>query len=490
MKPNLYLIFIVLLFSSCNEFLEEEPKDFFFPENIETEKDAEMMLLGALSYFNTPDLYERAFYLLGEISSDQTIVKYTSGSFYEIDSYSHHPLSAYVEAVWCGFYQVINSANFLITKVPVASSISDDLKDKYIASGKFIRALSYFHLVRLYGGVPVLTEAVEDFSSEKGIVRSSVAEVYQQIITDLNDAEQVLPVEEWTAYGKPTQGAAKTLLAKVYLTMAGYPINDESMWEKAAIKSKEVLSLERYGLVEDVNDLWLIAKKNSKEHIFCTQNNTTLSSRSLMCVQSRPKGRSADGKEITEPGWAMWGSTIDFYNEFSDEDLRKTASFCSEFEGVSYENFPTKQPYIQKWIDDDREGTDYFQRNKRTDTNFPIFRYAEVLLINAEAENEAFGPTKAAYDPINEVRNRAGLPDLDAGLSKDQFRIALKKERSFELAFECKRRFDLVRWGDFEEVMSNDKYAGTFFESTHILYPIPEGDIILNSNLEQNLGYE
>ncbi|PCH70190.1 MAG: hypothetical protein COC06_05765 [Bacteroidales bacterium] len=490
MKLKLLLyIFILVFFSSCDDFLEEEPKDFLTPKNVKTEKDAEMMLLGTFSYYNTPDLYERSFYLLAEISSDQTIVKYTSGALYEIDSYSHHSLSAHVKAVWRGLYQTINSANFLINKVP-DSNFSDDLKDRYIASGKFLRALSYFHLVRLYGGVPLLTEAVENFNSKEGIKRSSEVEVYQQIISDLEYAERILPVEEWNAYGKPTQGAAKTLLAKVYLTMAGYPINDDSMWEKAASKSKEVLGMVRYGLIEDVNDLWLIAKKNSKEHIFCIQNNTSLSSRSLMCVQSRPSGRSADGKKITESGWAMWGSTIGFYNEFSNDDLRKSSSFCTEFQGVSYVNFPTKQPYIQKWIDDGREGEDYFQRNKRTNTNFPIFRYAEVLLINAEAENEAFGPTKVAYDPINEVRNRAGLPDLDAGLSKDQFRIALKKERSFELAFECKRRFDLVRWGDFEEVMSKDKYAGTFFESTHVLYPIPEGDIILNSNLEQNLGYE
>ena len=489
MKLKLLLyIFISLFFFSCNDFLEEKPKDFLTPENIKTEKDAEMMLLGTLSYYNSPDLYERAFYLLSEISSDQTIVKYTSGSLYEIDSYSHHTLSAYVKAVWRGLYKTINSANLLIDKVP-SSDLNDDLKERYIASGKFIRALSYFHLVRLYGGVPVLTKSVEDFSSENGLKRSEVAEVYQQIVSDLEFAEKNLPVEEWNAYGKPTRGAAKTLLAKVYLTMAGYPINDTSMWEKAATKSKEVLNLSRYDLIEDVNDLWLISKKNSKEHIFCIQNNTSLSSRSLMCVQSRPKGRSADGKKITESGWAMWGSTIDFYNKFSDEDLRKSASFCTEFQGVPYINFPTKQPYIQKWIDANRDGRDYFQRNKRTDTNFPIFRYAEVLLINAEAENEAFGPTEAAYFSINKVRNRAGLDNLDAGLSKDQFRSALKKERSFELAFECKRRFDLVRWGDFDEVMSEDESAKAFFKTTHILYPIPEGDRILNTNLEQNPGY-
>lgn len=476
-----------MVFTSCDEFLEENPKDFLSPENIKTEQDAEMMLNGTLYYYNHPDLYERGFYLLGEISSDQSTVKYTSGSFYEIDSYSHHPLSDYVKSVWRGFYQTINCANFLISKTP-NGDFNQDMKDRYVAAGKFLRAFSYFHLVRLYGALPLIVEPVQDFNSAAELPRSSVEDIYQQIISDLEYAELVLPVEEWPAYGNPTKGAAKTLLAKVYLTMAGYPINDDSMWAKAAAKSKEVMDMGRYGLVDDFNDLWLIAKKNSKEHIFCFQNNTTSSARSLMCVQSRPSG-SFEGNKITESGWAMWCATEEFLNEFSDDDVRKAGSFCTEFQGVPYSSFPAGEPYIKKFIDADREGDDYFQRNKRTNTNHTIFRFAEVLLINAEAENEVNGASIEAYASINQVRNRAGLEDLEAGLSKEQFRENLKKERSFELAFECKRRYDLVRWGDFEEVMSTDKYAGAFFEPEYVLYPIPGNELTINSSLEQNPGY-
>lgn len=489
MKSKILIIFIsiVMVFTSCDEFLEENPKDFLSPENIKTEQDAEMMLNGTLYYYNHPDLYERGFYLLGEISSDQSIVKYTSGSFYEIDAYSHHPLSGYVKSVWRGFYQTINSANFLISKAP-NGDFNQDMKDRYVAAGKFLRAFSYFHLVQLYGALPLITEPVEDFNSAAELSRSSVADVYKQIVSDLEEAEKILPEEEWPAYGNPTKGAAKTLLAKVYLTMAGAPLNDASMWAKAAAKSKEVMDMGRYDLVDDFNDLWLIAKKNSKEHIFCFQNNTTSSARSLMCVQSRPSG-SSDGNKITESGWAMWGGTIEFMNTFSNNDVRKAGSFCTEFQGVPYTSFPTKQPYIQKWMDANREGADYFQRNKRTDTNHTIFRFAEVLLINAEAVNEVDGATAEAYASINKVRNRAGLEDLETGLSKDEFRENLKKERSFELAFECKRRYDLVRWGDFEEVMSKDPKAGAFFKPEYVLYPIPGTELTINSNLEQNPGY-
>ena len=145
-------------------------------------------------------------------------------------------------------------------------------------------------------------------------------------------------------------------------------------------------------------------------------------------------------------------------------------------------------PYYGKFFDAGGPGM-INQNNSRTDLNWPIYRYAEVLLMYAEAENEANGPTGAAYSAINLVRARAKLPDLPVGLSQDQFRVAVHQERSWELAFESKRVFDLKRWGQFYDTLSVDPVAKLGLKPFHVLMPIPQYEMDLDPALVQNPGY-
>ena len=177
------------------------------------------------------------------------------------------------------------------------------------------------------------------------------------------------------------------------------------------------------------------------------------------------------------------GSVTYYYNKPSTGGSKPAPAFGDyTTRGLGFE------PYYGKFFDAGGPGM-INQNNSRTDLNWPIYRYAEVLLIYAEAENEAVGPDVFAYARINDVRRRARLPDLTLGLSQDQFRDSVHVERSHELAFESKRVFDLKRWGTFYSVLSNDAVARIGLKPEHVLMPIPGREMDLDPALVQNPGY-
>jgi hypothetical protein len=186
--------------------------------------------------------------------------------------------------------------------------------------------------------------------------------------------------------------------------------------------------------------------------------------------------------QVNVPLGCTTGATgcVTYYYDKTASD-GKTAPF-----GNKQPRFPRPMPYYGKFFD--ANGTIQNNQRQRTDMNWPIYRYAEVLLMFAEAENEANGPTPDAYAAINLVRERAKLPDL-AGLSQDQFRAAVHQERSWELAFESKRLFDLKRWGTFYDVMKNDLVGKIGVQPHHLWMPIPQRDVDLAPGLGQNPGY-
>lgn len=486
MKNKIFItiMFIsIFIFTSCESFLEEDPKSFISPGNFpETQDDAEMMLAGAMSTLYTADVYDRSLYFLIEAGSDHTVPAASSGPNYEIGTFTMDSDNQFVVRTWEGLYTIINNANVMITSIP-ETNMSTENVDRYVAAAKFLRAFSYFHLVRLYGGVPLVTEPVQDFSSAAKMSRAPIEDVYALIIQDLQEAEMHLPVEwEGMGIGRPDLGSAKSLLTAVYITAAGWPLKQEGMWAKAAEKAREVMEMGKYDLKEDFGDLWLVEFRNSEEDIFSLQNMTSSTNRSQMSVQTRPRNLP-DG----EGGWGLWYTTEQFLHTFDDQDERKDPSFLTEFKGMTYEEFNHSQPYIEKYFDVGRENFSEFR--KRGPIYIPIFRYAEILLFFAEAENEVNGPTPEAYAAINEVRRRAEMPEIPEGLDQSSFREVVRQERSYELAFEGKRRYDLVRWEMFMEVFSNYEPTQGNVAPHHKLYPIPLREIQLNPELDQNPGY-
>jgi hypothetical protein len=260
-------------------------------------------------------------------------------------------------------------------------------------------------------------------------------------------------------------------------------------WADAAKAAKAVIDSKAYSLVPNFSDLWLVNNKNGPEHIYSIQFEGLILN--LFTVQSRPSGIGA------ESGFNYWYSTPEFMNTFAAADARKAPTFLTSvtvgtttFSYTTFGNkkprFPNPMPYYGKFYDDG--GHSINLNAKRSDLNWPIYRYAEVLLIFAEAENEAVGPDADAYAAINAVRARAKLPAL-TGLTQATFRDAVWQERSWELAFESKRLFDLKRWGTFYSVLSQDPVAKIGIKPTSVFSPIPQREIDLNPGIGQNPGY-
>lgn len=338
---------------------------------------------------------------------------------------------------WKKAYKAVSNANTLISNMENATNVSREFKDHIEGQARFLRAFSYFYLVRFFGPVQVTT--YENQSDIRNIKASTVEEVYlNAIIPDLLVAEEKLPAS-FPEKGRPTRGSAKTLLAKVYLTMAGWPVNKPEIYYKAAMeKADEIMKNESqygYSLEEDYANLWKQAYKlTSREFIF-----TFYGSVAGGVGTGARLDRATTYWGCGEGGWGDFYSETRFFEVFP-EGPRKDATFTSVFaDGTTFREART-QPHIAKYRDSgDRVDND-------TEGFRPVLRYADVLLIYAEAANYVNnGPTGDALDALNKVRTRAGLKPYPAGMSQQQFDRAVIEERAWEFACEGDRWHDLVR---------------------------------------------
>ncbi len=495
MKKIIYSIIALLTIStSCEDYLEEDPK-IASPDNFpKTEEDVLSLFGASLNHLhNTGGYFERALMFMVEVAADHSSTKRNATddrgalNFYTFDSDNGEN-----DRAWRELYLGINEMNFIISAL---EETSEPWMPPYLGAAKAWRAYLYSDLVQYYGDVPIFTRSIEAVSEATEAMRQPTSEVYALIIRDLTDAEVLLEGHEWDLPGLPGETFAKTALARVYMTMAGEPVNDMSKWAMAAQKAKEVKTLGRHALVKPYSDLWQLENRNNEEIILAGQRSLVGgATRSLINNRTRPRniGELRGAGEFT--------ASLGLYNRFSPNDLRRSVSVQTEFiDSVSNPRDTTHytelgnsreaQPYYSKYWDSDRAPEDWRNDERRNSNAIPIFRYAEVLLMIAEADNEANGPTAEAYDAINEVRDRAGLPPLN-GLSKEQFRDSVRLERELELCMEGKRRFDLVRWGTFLEVMSQDEFAADNVRPHHVLFPIPLNERRLNNKITQNAGYE
>jgi hypothetical protein len=307
--------------------------------------------------------------------------------------------------------------------------------------------------------------------------------VYSQILQDLESAEQVLPLDyESDDRGRATVGAAKTLLAKVYMT--------RQRWQEAADKAREVIDSGNYALFEDYAQIFLPEFEGGPEHIMSVQFNAgdqNAGKQGRFWTYTAPNARKTNGESIAGGG-SSFGAVFpeqQYVDEYPD-DYRKEVNFFTEFTFADTLTV-TFEPHFLKYNDPGQT------QSQRSSVNFPLFRYADVLLMLAEASNEAKGgPTAAAFAAINQVRQRARLgkeeavlPDL-AGLTQAEFRDAVLRERNWELAGEGKRWFDLKRTGRLIEELTAD---GKNIQEKNLLFPLPSLSLELNTDWEQNPGY-
>ncbi|MEP6731056.1 MAG: RagB/SusD family nutrient uptake outer membrane protein [bacterium] len=493
---------LTLSFVACKDYLVEAPQDFLTPANFpSTEADLKIALGGIDNWYtggSNQAYYIRGWPMISEVPSEQTIlINNTTDSKYEQDTYTYNSSNEWLWRTWAQMYGAIGQANLLIQRVPTMTGVAQDVKDRYLGAAKFHRALNHFNAVRVWGDVPLMKEPITDFATSSSIVRAPQADVYAFIAQDLEDAVKLLPVK-WPDSatpddGRPTRGAAGTMLADVYANMSGVIIN-QNKWAQAAAAAKAVIDSKAYSLVPDVAQLWLVKNKNGPEHVYSIQFEGLI--RNLFTSQSRPSGIGA------ESGINYWCTTPEFMDTFLDTDLRKKVTFLTSVTvgtttfnyatagttkgfGDKSPRFPKPLPYYGKFYDNG--GQSIALNSGRSNLNWPVYRYAETLLLHAEAENEANGPA-AAYASINAVRARAGLPAL-SGLTQVQFRDAVRQERSWELAFESKRLFDLKRWGLYTQVIGADPVSKTGWKPTNLWAAIPQHEIDINPGIVQNPGY-
>lgn len=382
---------------------------------------------------------------------------------------------------WSTSYQVINRANAAVENIGAMTAVGTEKKKRMQGEARFVRGLMYFNLVRLFGGVPLLLQPTTSLDN-LAIKRSSADEVYAQIIADFQFGEENLPeVNDAVNAGRATSGAAMAMLVKTYLTRKEYA--------KAVEEARKVMGLGRYSLWPSYQDVFLIANENKTESIFEVQ---FLSGSGNIPSSYAGFYRPSFDKR---PGFGGNGDnpvTKNHYDAYPEGDLRKDVNVIK----YSYTTDPKapatiKNPYyVAKFKDPAALNVN------DGGNNYYIVRYADVLLMFAEALYMSSPGNTEALEAFNQVRRRAyGLPlnapsvrDLAGGLSAAAFQDSVLKERRLEFAFEGQRRFDLLRTGKLKQAM-NAQDPSITVKDTDTLFPIPSQEMDTNPLLEQNPGY-
>jgi hypothetical protein len=408
----------------------------------------------------------------------------------QLDNFTFTSSSLSFNEVWEGNYEGIARANRALDVLPKLT-VDAALKARLTGEAQFLRAFFYFKLVRIFGGVPLVNK-VPDVNNpadlEAARVRASREQIYQFIESDLNSAIQNMP--ERSAYpaselGRVTKGSAKTLLAKVAMY--------QRKWADVLRLTDEVIASGEYALVPDYATIWREEGKNSRESIFEVQARGTVPNKG---IQGYVVSQSVRGQW----GWGFNTPTEDLDKFYEKGDPRRDATIIyggeTLWDGEKVNTNPPNPRYSQKaYLSRTKEsfnGNDW-ESNK----SMRVLRYAEVLLMNAEAANE-LGMTAKAVQNLNLVRARARtsggntdasvLPPVAASLSQSDLRSAIWRERRAELAFEHDRTFDLIRQGRAAQVLQ--AHGKNFVAGKHELFPIPQRQIELSGGkLTQNPGY-
>lgn len=470
MKKLLYLFYILLLSASCTKLTEQPKSQLISSEFYQTKEDALAAVNAVYAALNPPgqSIYNSLFQIGVDIASDDALPgpRARNPDVRSLAVLSYATTNDRVSEIWKQHYDAINRANLSVDHIP-AIVMDTTLRARLVREAKFLRAVYYFNLVRLYGGVPLVLHETAEFTNEAlHVSRATADEVYTQIISDLTDAEN-LPVNYGaTDIGRATSGAASSLLSKVYLT--------QQQWQKAADKSAQVINgAYGYDLFPNFQDVFNVATENGKEHIFSMQFKSNSGGRgNSMAQRSTPNnipGILGDNADMPNVG---------VYNLYSSTDKRRDVTFYTSLVSPVDGKIYTFTPLFGKYRDPAVLATP-----SESGVNVPLIRFAEVLLINAEALNELSGPTTDAYNSINRVRIRAGLDSLQ-NLTQDQFRNSVYLERRLELMNEYQRWFDLVRTRRMvDELHAQGKPNAS---EKFYLYPIPQREIDLNPGLTQN----
>ncbi|MDN3546989.1 RagB/SusD family nutrient uptake outer membrane protein [Mucilaginibacter aquaedulcis] len=502
-KAGLLALIAISTVTSCKKYLDEPNRSNFTQQNYFTTGSQARAFVNGIygNNFNNGQNYGSYIFLNGDA--------YGEAPFITLELFAGHatslgqsvnnnnvifertdPTNPGFETMWKGSYTAIAECNIALNRIP-SISMDDAAKKSLLGEAYFLRAFFYYHLVRLYGDVPLITTPVDLNSTLLYPARTPKEQVYDQVVNDLLAAEQSgLPATNGML---ASMGAVHTLLSSVYLTMAGYPLQKTENYQKAADEAK--LALPSYTLFTDYAYLHDNAHKNQGELIFQANydatKNATNAITQLTVPFNQPVGVYGDHLGAMIPTDAFFNSY-----EAGDKRTQEKQFYFSQYpasDGNSVVIFGEHCLYKYFHVESSVSGT---ANSGKCDENWTFLRLPEAMLTFAEASNEVNGPTADAYDAVNQIRARANLAPL-AGLTKDQFRIAIWKERYHELAFEDKSYFDIQRTHQIYDVKNNTfgpatstpNEQGVTMKDQYFLWPVPQREIATNNKLTQNTGW-
>ncbi|MBT9189566.1 RagB/SusD family nutrient uptake outer membrane protein [Zobellia russellii] len=522
---SLFFLVTLLLTFSCDEQLEEELFSSFGEGNFPTEATVETMVasnyarLGVLVVNNHRMFWATEFptpsvmYRFRDVHPRNNLSTWTWNNDFGDPAYFE-----IMDHIW----STVRMSNDIIDLVPSIEMNNKKRQSEIVGEAKFLRALTYFYGVRLWGGMPIIDKA-QTLDDDLYPSRATIAETYAFIIKDLKEAIATLPLRGEIEEGHATKGVAQAILAKAYITMAGQPLGDNSNLQAAKELLEEVIASGKYALVQSdtpYKDLWDWQNENNSEMMFSIQKNDEIRNFRGMFGYMTPSvltsgiWTSGDGDsfskgsslDLVPPEFAKWYASHDSGPRYqwtivTDIILEEEYAGFPAGTTMNMEDGPLAAGYIGKYRAVGAELTSNFF----TPNDFPVLRYADVLLLHSEVTNELGA---ADYTGINAVRERAGLSTL-SGLSQEAFRDAIFIERDLELTFEQKMLFDMRRRGleyskskleGFYNADQNasapgagDGYPQDFqitIDGEHrMLFPYPPRELSANPNLEQNPGY-
>lgn len=490
-SKKIIALYVICLCSmgACTDFLEREPfSDISSADFYTTEKNID---LAAIGMYGRLRIYYQNYVTFSELPSDNAYTNSAGAdNLGQFDKFSMVALNSMLSNSWNQSYNGILQANKVLLSLPGISFNSSGKEEQIEGEARFIRALNYFNLVRIFGKVPLVISVINQDEARK-LTRNGEEEVYKLIVEDLETAAVLLPpAYTGNSIGRATRWAALSLLGKVYLT--------RGQFDKAIDPLKEVIEQGPYSLLPNFADVFLPGNANHRESIFEIQyEGGTLEMGSSWGFAAHPRvlanAMGISTADATIP-------TVDIIQTFesaaqADESTSPrylatigTMQYISNGNTLSAKH--VKKHYMEHTI------------QNQSDDNWPLIRLADVMLMYAEAlnETEATPPTQA-IELVNKIRRRAfGFP-IDGGnhtrdlsivkiADTNSFRDAIQFERRLELAFEGHRWFDLVRTGKYVSVMNN--HFNTYFngnskvEAYHRLFPVPQREIDINPLLKPN----
>jgi hypothetical protein len=493
------LIVLITIVASCKKFVSYDPhQDYLTTQQdyLQSESDYRTM---AISVY-TPLQWLNQMVPVGDIASDNSVSGGESASdvlsLQQIDDHSNTPINSTMTDLWQVAYEGINRANYInqykATNL-AGNAINFAGKDALYGEVYFLRAYYYFSLVRMFGDVPLFTDKRLGVTDSRNQKRAAKTDVYNQIETDLTNAIAVLPTVQ-TQPGRVTKYAAMALLGKVYLY--------ENKFDAAAATLESVITPNAFSLVPNFANIFLLSGENGPESVFEIQysngspyynwGGVTRGQGNYSVQQCGIRGLNGTGGMPYAAGWSTNLPAQNLATAYAAGDQRKAATVldieayktANPSFNVTYQVAPYKNTglYNQKYLP--RIGETSGQVELNYDNNFRIIRYADVLLMAAEANNRATAANDVkAQTYLNMVRQRAFGDNLHNITSTGTtLKQAIWDERRLELAMEGDRFFDLVRTGQ-----AATKIAG-FVAGKHEVFPIPQSEVDV-SGLTQNPGY-